>query len=213
MVSFFYNRDEITASSFDLQEELVGKTSEIFGFLREKGYEFESFLLEFKGFKTVLLLGHNGKRMCIGSSCGRMEDALKGAFNEIIITWMFSENLSHLTPENVEEIKNLPQHYLYYNDPEKYEKLIKHLENSSSNSRESIMDKKFSENSLENLKKHGIDVFIKDLTPPSIRYRKGKVIKVIVPEFLDLVKDSSLRWEAHQKYDEQKVPEMPMPFP
>ena len=207
---WFYGFEEIKSQKIELNEEMIPTDyKEIYTDFLKLGFKFKTYLIDFLGFNTIFILAYNEEQLYIGSACGEFIEALVGALEEILITSFFAKTLKQLVPKNADDIKNLPQHFLYYQTNKKYE-LFKYLDNLSNDNFE-INKSGF--NYLEaarHLEKNGYKVYYKDLTAPEL-VGTFFVIKVIVTGFLDVIKNNALAWKGYYKIKKQ-IPEIPTPF-
>lgn len=209
LMMWFYNLSGVKSQKISLSKNVPKEFAEIYNNLSEKNFKFDAYLIEFLGFYTIFIMAHNENELYLGSCCGEFKEALSGALNEVIITSFFAKTLKKITPKNIEEIKNLPQHLLYYQDNKKI-KLIEYLD-SLSKDKFKIEENNFNYlDASKSLKKNGYNVYYKDITAPELRGNDFFVGKVIVFGFLDLIKDQSLSWKGYYKIN--RIPELPTPF-
>lgn len=209
LMMWFYKLPEVKAKKIKLNKKTIPKKFiKIYNDLLEKGFKFKSYLISFLGFNTVFILAFNERELYIGSCCGEYKEAIAGALQEIVITSFFAKTLREMTPKTPKDIKNLPQHFLYYQKELKF-KLLDYLD-SISNDKIAINNSKFNYlRASKRLQKAGYDVYYKDLTAPELR-GKFFVCKVIVLGFLDVIKNNLLSWDGYYKI--KKKPSLPTPF-
>ncbi|GIU68660.1 MAG: hypothetical protein KatS3mg001_510 [Candidatus Pacearchaeota archaeon] len=209
LMMWFYGLSEVKSKKIELNKrKMPKKLLKIYNDISKKGFKFKTYLIDFHGFNTVFTLAFNENELYIGSSCGGYNEAISGALEEIIITSFFAKTLRGIIPKKPEEIKNLPQHFLYYQGKLKFQ-LLNYLD-SISKDKVRIDRSKFDYvKASKLLQKKGYNVYYKDITAPELRGRFF-VIKVIIPGFLDVIKNNSLSWDGYYKI--KKKPNLPTPF-
>lgn len=162
-----------------------------------------------------------GKTLRYGiGACAHLnsEEALHKMLKECLFTHFYSKNLMKLRQPNPAKIKSLYEHYLYYQGNNfsrllfKKFKIIKYYK-----------EKHQAKELFDSLSKSNLNVYYKEITTSDVRPTGLKVVKVIVPGFIDLNKSHVLRREAASRFwsvpaklgllVRKKLVSMPHPFP
>lgn len=131
----------------------------------------------------------------IGASANLVSDiAIKKSLEECLFTFFYSKNILDLKQDNPKKIKTLYEHFLYYQG-ENFKKLL--FKNKMIKyEKETTTFKKL----LKCLSLKKLDIFYKELTTEDVRDINIKVVKVIIPQLIDLNKDQSLQRLAARRF-------------
>ncbi len=165
--------------------------------------------------------GKNGIHYGIGASAGlSSEMAIEKTLKECLFTYFYGRYLLKQKPKNKRQIDALFKHFLYYQG-KNFKKLLSLMSVSKSINYDKII---ISEKELlRYFKKNKIKVFFKELTTPDVNNKKIKVVRVIIPGFLDLNKKYNLTklgskrlWDVPKKLNLKSnkfITKEPHPFP
>jgi len=152
-------------------------------------------------------------------ACANLDSdyAINKSLKECLFTYFYSTNIINARQNNPDKIKALYEHFLYYQGSN-FEKLL--FNSEKINYKKEVL--KF-DDLIDNLKQNNINIYYKNLTTDDIKPTGIKVIKVIVPGFIDLNKSHLYpRLGADRFFSvpkklglnyKQTLTDMPHPFP
>ncbi len=126
----------------------------------------------------------------IGASASLDSDeAILKAIKECLFTHFYSKNMMHLRKKNKRDINALYEHFLYYQNDNKFFQLIR-IDKTEKYNKKIISEQDL----LNSLKQSGLSVYYYDLTTSDIRKHTAYVVvKTIVPGMVDLNKKFNMR--------------------
>ncbi len=154
----------------------------------------------------------------IGASANLNSDyAINKSLKECLFTYFYSLNIMNAQKRNVNNIKTLYEHFLYYQG-ENFNKLL--FDSEIIKYKKEIVS--FNE-VVKSLQKNDIDIFYKELTTNDIKETGIKVVKVVAPSLIDLNKSHiyprlgakrffEVPKKLNLKYSEN-LTDLPHPFP
>lgn len=157
---------------------------------------------------------HYGIGACASTSS---DYAINKALKECLFTYFYSLNIMDVRQKDVNKIKTLYEHFLYYQG-ENFGKLLF----DSKKIKYKKEDISFSE-VIKSLKKNNISIYYKDLTTDDVKKTGINVVKVVAPSLIDLNKSHVYpRLGAKRFFEVPKklkldysdvLTDMPHPFP
>lgn len=205
LVRWFYRDKKVRSRTITLND--LPKTSLAKKIIKHfDRYKFHAFLLKRK-VTTLLLIAERKNTFFIGSaSSPTLREMTEKALKEVLITKIFLPLLKpKIYTDNIEKIKYLPQHALYYFNEKRKKELMDYLY-SITKEKEITLD---NPRNIEGLFR---EVFYKDITAPALRIKDLYVVKVFIPGFLDIIKNPALRWYNYYETKKLAMPELLMPF-
>lgn len=141
---------------------------------------------------------------------------IKNTLEECLFTYLYSQNILNLKPENKKDIDGLHQHFLYYQGKRFNNLLFKGSKNKYEKESHTFQDL------LKQLKKLNLNIYYKELSTSDIKSTKVRVFRTIIPSLVDLNKSYNLRRLGAKRLKEvpkklgfngYKISNMPHPFP
>jgi len=154
-------------------------------------------------FMSLMWKEVNGKTHFGIGCCASLDTdkAIIKSLKECLFTFFYSKNMMHLRKTNKTDITALYEHFLYYQG-ENFTQLLSLLGNKVV---PYVREKKQDSLIIELLFEKGFEIYYKDLTTPDVAQAGYSVVKVFIPEFIDLNKTHTLpRIKSKRFYDVPK---------
>ena len=139
----------------------------------------------------------NNFRFGIGAASGlSAKKTIDKVLRECLFTHFYVENLINDRKDSPKEICRLYEHFLYYQDKSLFNEMQFDGKDIMYKNEETTFDKV-----LVSIKNCGYKIFWKELTTSDVRSTNFKVVKTIIPGFIDLNTSYKYRRENAQRYE------------
>ena len=133
----------------------------------------------------------------IGASAALDSDVAVGkVIKECLFSYHYSLNLTEFRNPKKEKITQLVEHFLYFQDSILFEKIVLPINKETSYQRKVLSFKDL----LSSIRESGYEIYVKDLTTPDILNSNIRVVRTIIPGYVDLNKTYTLPKKTSRRF-------------